>query len=117
MLQREGLPEPQALTELLTFVSTSLAQGQVILAGWNISFDQAFLSAAFRRHGLPWPFGHRSMDIQSVWSFVTRWDFGGLTAVCKRLFGSEPPHRAMSDAAFALEVLRACSARSAPVVL
>lgn len=107
-LESRGLLEHEALARLRAFVSLPLTQGPVILAGWNISFDQSFLQAAFKRHNMPWPFGHRTLDIQSVWAYCHNWDFSGLTAACQSLFGSVPRHRALSDAQVTLDVLKKC---------
>ncbi len=108
-LGTKGVPEVDAIAGLSEFVRYPLEGGPVVLAGWNISFDQAFLMAAFRRVQIQWPFGHRSLDIQSVWAYANDWDFGGLTKASQKLFGGGPPHRAMPDALLTLEVLKRCS--------
>lgn len=109
-LEMLGAPEHEALQSLLDFTAQPLGKGPVILAGWNVSFDQAFLREAFRRHRLRWPFGHRSLDIQSVWAFCHGWDFSGLTNASTLLFGATPQHRALSDALVTLEILKKCGA-------
>ncbi|MDO8473000.1 MAG: 3'-5' exonuclease [Dehalococcoidia bacterium] len=109
-LESCGAREDEALGRLKDFLARPLAQGPVILAGWNISFDQMFLQAAFKRHRMDWPLGHRTLDIQSVWAFCHGWDFSGLTSACQALFGSVVPrHRALSDAQVTLDVLKKCS--------
>jgi len=112
-IREKGLPEKEAITSFLQFsIQSSDRDGPPVLSGWNVSFDAAFLKAAFLRHGVQWPFGHRTLDVQSIWAFRQRWDFSGLQNACATVLGKTPPHRALPDALITVEVLRKLFAAS-----
>ena len=46
------------------------APAEAILCGHNVSFDVAFLQAAYRRVGLPYPFDYHTVDLWSIAFFI-----------------------------------------------
>ncbi len=92
----------------------------MILAGWNTTFDYRFLVAEYERHGLRWPFKYRVVDIQSIAYMVMRikdkWtpmhdgvSTVGLNYTLKWLgLPKEPePHNALTGAQCNVDVLMA----------
>ncbi|MFA4953221.1 MAG: 3'-5' exonuclease [Candidatus Pacearchaeota archaeon] len=59
-------PEKMELNELISdfFVWAEKIKPK-ILSGHNIHFDVSFLKSAFYKSGLPWVFGHRTVDLHS----------------------------------------------------
>ncbi len=59
-------------TTLQHFSDWVVKADDMILAGWNSTFDYRFLSAEYMRCGLRWPFKYRVIDIQSLAYTVMR---------------------------------------------
>ncbi len=101
---KEGRPLLQALQELSEF-----GQG-AILAGFNVTFDWAFLQTAYNLVGLPDPFYYHRYDVMSA-AFSMLYDQAGSFSKfslneCCRYFGitNRNAHTALSDAQATYEV-------------
>ena len=105
---------------LTAFSSWVVGADDMILGGWNATFDYNFLSAEYERHNVRWPFKYRVMDIQSVAYMVMRikdkWtpmhdgvSTVGLNYTLKWLgLSPEPePHNALTGAEMNVAVLMA----------
>ncbi|HEX2912340.1 MAG TPA: 3'-5' exonuclease [Chloroflexia bacterium] len=95
--EREGRPLRQALEEL-----SALGQGAV-LAGFNVTFDWAFLQAAFNLCDMPDPFYYHRYDVMSA-AFSMLYNRPEMRkfslSECCRFFGvnNRNAHTALADA-------------------
>lgn len=72
-LQKAGRPEQDVMGELCLWLG---ARRDAVLSGCNVGFDRDFITAGFRRHGVPWPMSHRLLDVRGVaW---LAWEAGAL---------------------------------------
>ena len=107
---------------LAAFSSWAVSAKDMILAGWNTTFDYRFLSAEYERHNIRWPFKYRVVDIQTLAYTVMRikdqWtpihdgvSTVGLNYTLKWLgLPKEPePHNALTGAQCNVDVLLALS--------
>jgi DNA polymerase-3 subunit epsilon len=107
-------------TTLRHFNDWAVLADDMILGGWNSTFDYRFLAAEYERHGLRWPFKYRVVDIQSIAYTVMRlkdkWtpmhdgvSTVGLNYTLKWLgLPPEPePHNALTGAQMNVDVLMA----------
>ncbi|MCK5641201.1 MAG: 3'-5' exonuclease [Gammaproteobacteria bacterium] len=107
---------------LKAFTKWGKKADDMILAGWNTTFDYRFLSAEYERCGLKWPFGYRIVDIQSIAYTVMRirdqwtpmhngYSTVGLNYTLKWLkLPPEPdPHNALTGAQCNVDALMALS--------
>lgn len=100
---KEGRPLRQALTEL-----SELGQG-AILAGFNVTFDWAFLQTGFNLVDLPDPFYYHRFDVMSsaYTMLFHRNEFKKFSlSECCRFFGvvNTKAHSALADAQATYEV-------------
>ncbi len=82
-----------------------------LLAGWNVWFDTSFLRDLYRRAEMRWPFAHRLLDIQSVFSFHS-----GLASISQEyaiqsVLNEEQMHRALEDARHTSRLLKTLAER------
>lgn len=105
---------------LKAFANWATGADDMILGGWNGTFDYRFLAAEFTRHDIRWPFKYRVVDIQTIAYTVMRirdnWtpmhdgvSTVGLNYTLKWL-GMEPeaePHNALTGAQANVDVLMA----------
>lgn len=61
----ERIQQGTDLTTVLTEFN-SRVEGQALLAGWNIPFDEGFLREAYRNCGMMWPFDYHTLDVWSL---------------------------------------------------
>ncbi len=107
-------------TTLRRFSDWAVKADDMILGGWNSTFDYRFLAAEYERHGLRWPFKYRVVDIQTIAYTVMRikdkWtpmhdgvSTVGLNYTLKWLgLPKEPePHNALTGAQCNVDVLMA----------
>lgn len=59
-------------TTLQHFSDWAVGAEDMILAGWNSTFDYRFLAAEYERWDKRWPFKYRVVDIQTIAYFVMR---------------------------------------------
>lgn len=101
--EKEGRPLKQALEEL-----SKIGQG-AILAGFNVTFDWAFLQAGFNLAGIPDPFYYHRYDVMSS-AFTMLYDKAEFKkfslSECCRYFGvtNTKAHSALADAQATFEV-------------
>lgn len=113
--EREGRPLQQALEEL-----SEIGRG-AILAGFNVTFDWAFLQTGFNLVGLPDPFYYHRYDVMSS-AFTMLYDKAEFKkfslSECCRYFGvvNTHAHSALADAQATYEVFAALM-RSAPTAV
>ena len=79
---------------------------KLLLCGWNVWLDVAFLKALYTRAGRDWPFGYRLLDVQSIITFHSRLMPTSQANVIKNYLGEEQPHRALPDAQQTAKLLR-----------
>jgi DNA polymerase III alpha subunit (gram-positive type) len=101
--QKEGRPLAQALAEL-----SEMGQG-AILAGFNVTFDWAFLQTGFNLVGLPDPFYYHRYDVMSsaYTMLYHRPEFTKFSlSECCRFFNvtNTKAHSALADAQATFEV-------------
>ena len=80
-----------------------------ILSSWNITFEYNFIEESFNRSSLTNPMDYHRIDIPSLaWFELTNLEKLSLDYAAKELgLPSEPkPHRAITGAQYALDVLR-----------
>ena len=100
---KEGRPLKEALEEL-----SEIGRG-AILAGFNVTFDWAFLQAGFNLVGLPDPFYYHRYDVMSA-AFSMLYDRQAFSKFslneCCRFFGvvNRNAHTALADAQATYEV-------------
>jgi DNA polymerase-3 subunit epsilon len=107
---------------LKAFTKWAKKADDMILAGWNTTFDFRFLNAEYARCELDWPFGYRVVDIQSIAYTVMRirdqwtpmhngYSTVGLNYTLKWLkLPPEPdPHNALTGAQCNVDVLMTLS--------
>ena len=107
---------------LTAFNNWAVGAHDMILAGWNTTFDYRFLSAEYARHDIRWPFKYRVVDIQTIAYTIMRikdqWtpmhdgvSTVGLNYTLKWLgLPKEPePHNALTGAQCNVDVLMALS--------
>lgn len=98
--------------KLVEFLSTHGLQDKLVPAGWNVSFDNAFMKAYLGKNVWNEYVSYRSMDVQSIVSFLVA--TGTLDPKCKSLrstaefFGLDTSghHNAAVDTLLTLQVLR-----------
>ncbi len=95
--EKEGRPLKQALEELSEFGQAA------VLAGFNVTFDWAFLQMAFNEFELPDPFYYHRFDVMSS-AFTMLYGRDGMSrfslSECCRFFGitNKNAHTALADA-------------------
>ena len=75
------------------------------LAGWNVGFDVAFLKMLYEKSLLAWPFGFHYLDIQSIYSFCSRYQTISLKVAVQNQLGEIQGHRALDDAKHTARIL------------
>jgi DNA polymerase III epsilon subunit-like protein len=79
---------------------------KLLLCGWNVWLDVAFLKGLYARANCAWPFGHRLLDIQSVVTFHSQLMPKSQADTIKRFLNDEQSHRALPDARQTAALLR-----------
>lgn len=75
------------------------------LAGWNVGFDVSFLKSLYYWTCLTWPFGFHYLDIQSIYSFCSKYQTVSLRAAIADQLGEVQGHRALEDAKHTARIL------------
>lgn len=79
---------------------------KLLLCGWNVWLDAAFLKSLYARASQDWPFGYRLLDVQSIITFHSRLMPTSQANVIKNYLKEEQPHRALPDAQQTAKLLR-----------
>ena len=79
---------------------------KLLLCGWNVWLDVAFLRDLYVRGNRKWPFGHRLLDMQSVVTFHSNLIPRSQAEVIKSLLNENQSHRALEDAQQTAKILR-----------
>lgn len=80
-----------------------------VLAAWNITFEYSFLTEAFRKTGVTHSMDYHRIDVPSIcWSNIRQFKRLGQDPIAEALgLPPEPqPHKAMTGAQYALDILR-----------
>ena len=88
-----------------------------ILAGWNIWFDVAFLKSLYVRAAVRWPFGHRLIDVQSIFAFFSNLEPRSQSQAIRDVLGEVQSHRALDDAQHTARLLTWMNTRRSTLLL
>lgn len=101
--------DPKCVTSY--FHGVEQQDSDIMLAGWNVHFDERFLRSLGKRLGFPLCWRYRLLDVQSLlftWALQTHDGAVNLTRAAEDLLGLKrnAHHSAMQDAQAALDLYR-----------
>ncbi len=116
-LAEHGVPPQEAVRRFAAWVEGVVPTGsRAVFVAFNAPFDWMFVADAFRRFGVPNPFGHTALDIKALYMGVTGepWSRTSVADVAARYgLGVDLPHHALEDALIQADLFRRVIAEGA----
>lgn len=111
-LRRTGKTEMEALELLLKLSAKYRNDGKFpVIVGWNIHFDIGFLTKAFERQDIGWPYmNFNAFDVSMYWKHYHLWQLGrvgfrGIEGAARELLGITIEHEALADVKATIKLL------------